>query len=154
VYQWFVFIHLVGFVVFLMAHGVSAFIAFHIRTLRDPALIKDHLALSQLASRVTYVGLLILLLGGAAAATMNDLWLKPWVLGSIAVLIAALIAMFVLAAGYYYRLRDLIAGKDGQPPLDDEALIAYLDSRRPEAIAAVGLVGLVALVWLMIFKPG
>lgn len=153
-YEWFVFVHIVGFVLFLMAHGVSAFISFHIRTLRNPALIKDHLALSQMASRATYVGLLILLLGGAAAATMNDLWLKPWVLGSIVVLIAALIAMFALAAGYYYKLRDLIVGKDGQPPIDEAALVAYLDSRRPEAITVVGLGGLVVLVWLMVFKPG
>lgn len=153
-YQWFVFTHLVGLVLFLIAHGASAFISFRIRSLRDAALVADYLELSQMSTRAAYVGLVVLLLGGAAAATMNDLWTKPWVLGSIVVLILVLVGMFVLAAGYYYKLRDLIAGKDGQPPIDEAALVVYLNSRRPEMITAVGLGGLIVLVWLMVFKPG
>ena len=153
-YQWFVFTHLVGLVLFLIAHGASAFISFRIRSLRDPALVSDYLDLSQMATRTAYVGLLVLLLGGAAAATTNDFWTRPWVLGSIVVLIGVLVGMFALAAGYYYPLRDLIAGKDGTPPIDEAGLVAYLDSRRPEMITAVGLGGLIVLVWLMVFKPG
>ena len=153
-YQWFVFIHLVGLVLFLMAHGTSAFIAFRIRGLRDAALVSEYLTLSLMASRAMYVGLLLLLIGGAAAATANDFWTKPWVWGSVIVLLAVLTAMGVMAAGYYYKLRDLIAGKDGQLPIDQEALVAYLDSRRPEALTAIGLGGLVILVWLMVLKPG
>ena len=34
-YQWFVFTHLVGLVLFVLAHGASAFMSFQIRTLRD-----------------------------------------------------------------------------------------------------------------------
>ena len=153
-YQWFVFAHLVGLVLFLMAHGTSAFVAFRMRTLRDVASVSDYLAMSQTATRAMYVGLLFLLIGGAAAATVNDFWTTPWVLGSIVVFVAVLIGMWVVGAAYYYKLRDLIAGKDGQSPISEEALAVYLDSRRPEMLLAIGLGGLIVIVWLMVLKPG
>jgi hypothetical protein len=153
VYQWFVFTHLVGLVLFLIAHGASAFISFRIRSLRDAALVSDYLDLSQMASRAMYVGFLVLLIGGAGAATVNGFWPQPWVWGSVIVLVVVLVAMFAMGAGYYYKLRDLIAGKDGQPPIGQEALVAYLDSRRPDALTAIGLGGLIVLVWLMVMKP-
>jgi hypothetical protein len=153
-YQWFVFTHLVGLVLFVFAHGVSAFVSWQVRTLRDPAVITGYLTMSNQAVRVMYVGLLLLLVGGAAAATEAGLWPKPWVWGSAIVLIVVLVAMWALAASYYYKLRDLLAGKEGQPPIGPEALAVYLDSRRPEMIAGVGAVGLLILIWLMVAKPG
>jgi hypothetical protein len=153
-YQWFVFTHLVGLVLFVFAHGVSAFVSWQVRTLRDPAAITGYLTMSNQAVRVMYVGLLLLLVGGAAAATEAGLWSKPWVWGSAIVLIVVLVAMWALAASYYYKLRDLLAGKEGQPPIGPEALAVYLDSRRPEMIAGVGGLGLLILIWLMVAKPG
>jgi hypothetical protein len=72
----------------------------------------------------------------------------------VIVLIAVIASMYAVGASYYYRLRDLLAGKDGQPPIAGEALAAYLDSRRPDILGAIGALGLVALVWLMVMKPG
>ncbi len=153
-YQWFVFTHLIGLVLFVFAHGVSAFVSWQIRALRDPAAITGYLVMSNQATRVAYIGLLVLIIGGAAAATEAGLWPKPWVWGSVIVLIAVFVGMYALAASYYYKLRDLLAGKDGQPPIGAEGLATYLDSRRPEMIAGVGALGLLALVWLMVMKPG
>ena len=153
-YQWFVFTHLVGLVLFVFAHGVSAFVSWQVRTLRDPAVITGYLTMSNQAVRVAYIGLLVLLIGGAAAATEAGLWPKPWVWGSVIVLIAVFVGMYALAASYYYKLRDLLNGKDGEPPIGPEALAAYLDSRRPDMIAGVGALGLLVLVWLMVMKPG
>ena len=152
-YQWFVFSHLVGLVLFVLAHGASAFAAFQVRTLRDPVTISGYLILSQQATRAAYVGLLLLAIGGIAAATTNNLWGQPWVWGSVIVLIAVFVGMYAVGASYYYRLRDLVAGKDGQAPLEGEALVAYLDSRRPEILAAIGGLGLLVIVWLMVMKP-
>jgi hypothetical protein len=154
VYQWFVFTHLVGLVLFVLAHGASAFVSWQIRTLRDPDVVSGYLTMSQQATRAAYVGLLLLLLGGAAAATEAGLWSKPWVWGSVIVLIVVFVGMYALATSYYYRLRRLLEGKDGQPPIGPEALAAYLDSRRPDMIAGVGALGLLVLLWLMVMKPG
>ena len=71
--------------------------------------------MSQQAMRAAYVGLLLLLIGGAAAATDAGLWSKPWVWGSVIVLFVVLSAMYGLATGYYMGLRRLLGGKDGQP---------------------------------------
>ena len=92
-YQWFVFTHLIGLVLFVFAHGVSAFVSWQIRTMRDPAVISGYLEMSQQAVRAAYVGLLLLLIGGAAAATDAGLWGKAWVWGSVVVLVAVFFGM-------------------------------------------------------------
>jgi hypothetical protein len=153
VYQWFVFTHLTGIVLFVLAHGASAFASFQIRTLRDPDVVSGYLTMSAQATRAAYVGLLVLLIGGAGAATVNGFWPQPWVWGSVIVLIAVFVGMYAVGARYYYRLRDLLTGKHGMPPIEPEALAAYLDSRVPDILAAIGGLGLLVLVWLMVMKP-
>ena len=95
-YQWFVFAHLVGLVLFAFAHGGSAFVALRLPGQRDRALVASYLETSQLATRTMYIGLLLLLIGGAGAATINDFWTKPWVLGSIVVLLVVIVLMYAL----------------------------------------------------------
>jgi Predicted integral membrane protein (DUF2269) len=153
VYQWFVFTHLAGLVLFVLAHGASAFASFQMRTLRDPDVVAGYLTMSAQATRAAYVGLLVLLIGGAGAATVNGFWPQPWVWGSVVVLIAVIVGMYAVGARYYYRLRDLLTAKDGTPPIEPEALAAYLDSRVPDILAAIGGLGLLVLVWLMVMKP-
>ena len=41
----------------------------------------------------------------------------------------------------------------GTPPIEPEALAVYLDSRVPDILAAIGGLGLLVLVWLMVMKP-
>jgi hypothetical protein len=154
VYQWFVFTHLAGLVLFVFAHGASAFASYQIRTMRDPDGVAAYLAMSAQANRAAYIGLLVLLIGGAGAATVNDFWPKPWVWGSVIVLVAVFVGMYAVGARYYYGLRDLLAGKDGAPPMTPEALAAYLDSRVPDILGGIGALGLLVLVWLMVMKPG
>jgi hypothetical protein len=154
VYQWFVFTHLAGLVLFVLAHGASAFASFQIRTLRDPVVVAGYLTMSAQATRAAYVGLLVLLIGGAGAATVNGFWPQPWVWGSVIVLIAVIVGMYAVGARYYYGLRDLLTGKDGTPPIEPEALAVYLDSRVPDILAGIGGLGLLVLVWLMVMKPG
>ena len=153
-YQWFVFIHLIGLVIFVFAHGASAFAAYQIRSVRDPATVSGYLTMSLQATRVAYLGLLLLLIGGAGAATDGGLWPQPWVWGSVIVLVVVLAAMYAVASPYYIRLRKLLAGSDGEPPIDADALAPHLDSRVPDILAGIGALGLIVLVWLMVLKPG
>jgi hypothetical protein len=154
VYQWFVFTHLVGLVLFAFAHGASAFVSLRLPGQRDRAVVASYLETSQLATRTMYVGLILLLIGGAGAATMNDFWTKPWVLGSIVVLIVVIALMYMLGTGYYATLRGQLAGTKGAAPISDEALARYLDERRPRILAGVGVLGLLLIIWLMVLKPG
>jgi hypothetical protein len=155
-YPWFVFAHVGGTVLFVGAHGISMWVAFRVRSERDRAAVASLLATSQGASRIAYVGLLLLGIGGIGAATIAGSWSTPWVLGSAALLIAAAVVMFAVAAPYYYGLREGIAGdaKKGLEPVADEELIARLVTRRPEILAATGGSALVAILALMALKPG
>jgi hypothetical protein len=154
VYQWFVFTHLVGLVLFVFAHGASAFASYQIRALRDPMAIGAYLTLSQQAVRTSYVGLVLLLIGGAGAATVNGLWAQPWAWGSVIVLVVVIMAMYAVGARYYYRLRALLQASEGKPPIGEQELAAYLSSRVPDALAGIGGLGFLVLVWLMVMKPG
>jgi hypothetical protein len=103
-----------------------------------------------------YVGLVLLLIGGAGAAWGGDLWFEPWILASVAVLVVVIAVMYSVATPYYNGLRTALAdvGADGRPTMDAAALAQRLDSRRPEVLVTVGAVGLVLLIWLMTAKPG
>jgi len=154
VYQWFVFTHLVGLVLFVFAHGASAFAAWQIRSLRDPMAIGGYLTMSQQAVRTAYIGLLLLLIGGAAAATDKGLWSQPWVWGSVIIFVLVLVGMYAVGTPYYSRLRTMLGASEGNPPISKEALATYLNSRVPETLSGIGGLGLLVLVWLMVMKPG
>ena len=153
-YQWFVFTHLVGLVLFLFAHGASAFAAYQIRPLRDPMAIGGYLTLSQQAVRTMYIGLLLLVIGGAAAATESGQWSRPYIWGSVIVLLVVVFAMYGIGTRYYARLRTMLGASEGSPPISQEALAAYLDSRVPDTLSGIGALGLLILLWLMVMKPG
>jgi hypothetical protein len=154
VYQWFVFAHLLGLVVFALAHGASAFISLRLPGQRDPAVVASYLETSKIANQTMYGGLVLLLIGGAGAATINDFWGKAWVLGSIIVLVVVIAVMYALGTGYYNALRELVAGRDWAPPISPEALASRLDPQRPRILAGVGILGLIVITWLMVLKPG
>ena len=152
-YQWFVFTHLVGLVLFVFAHGASAFAAYQIRLLRDPMAIGGYLTLSLQAVRASYIGLLVLLIGGAGAATVNNLWGLTWVWASVIVLVIVVLGMYIVGSRYYMNLRKMLLGSEGNPPIGEQDLAAYLDSRVPDILGGIGALGLLVLIWLMVLKP-
>jgi hypothetical protein len=153
-YPWLVVLHLIGLVVFLLAHGVSMFVVFRIRREDDRNVVAAMLGLSQVGSRVMYVGLLLLGLGGLGAAGSAGLLLTPWIVASYVVLAVTLIAMYAMGSGFYYPLREGLTGSEKVARLEDDELRAMLrSSRRPEALAVIGLGSLVILTWLMTMKP-
>jgi hypothetical protein len=155
-YAWFVFLHLSGLILFVAAHGVSMLAGYRIRAERDREAVLADLAWSQTATRVATVGLVGLLVGGAGAASISGVWGRAWILGSIVVLVVVVAAMYGVGARYYYALREGLSPKagSGKPPIGDAELAALLDSRVPDILTAVGGIGLLLLVWLMVFKPG
>ena len=152
-YQWLVFVHILGLVIFALCHGVSLFVAFRVRRVADPAVAAGYLQLSQSANQAMYLGLLLLAIGGIGAASTNDLWGRTWVQASVVVLIVVIVLMYVVGAAYYYRLRDALGGKDGAPIPSGAELTQRLSTRRPELLAVIGGVGLLVLIWLMVLKP-
>lgn len=155
-YPWFVFAHLAGLVLFAISHGASAFMAFRLRGARDRQTVAALLEVGSMSLGPMYIGLALLIIGGLGAAWVANYWSQTWIIASIVVFIVVLVTMWAVASPYYMNLRKALTepGPDGNPTMSDESLTAQLDSRRPEILAAVGTVGLLLLVWLMVIKPG
>ena len=157
-YPWIVITHVFAAFVFAMAHGTSAMVAFRIRAERDPQRIAALLDLSGTAIGVTYGALLVLLIAGITAGIMGSWFSRLWTWAAIGVLVLVMVGMYAVATRYYLSLR-LALGQQprgNQPapaPVPTEQLIAMLDTRVPEALVAMGGIGLLVLVWLMIAKP-
>lgn len=154
-YPWLVLLHVVGLLLFVGAHAISMWTAFGVRARPDRLAVVGLLAASLIATRVAYLGLLLLGVGGVGAATIAGVWTTPWVLGTTAVLVAVLVVMYAVASPYYMGLREAIDGnpKKGIEPLTDEQLAARLVSRRPEILAITGGAGLLLMVALMVLRP-
>ena len=152
--EWLVFVHIVGVLAFLGTHGVSMGVLFKLRTERDVRAVNDLLALSTDAIRWFYLAFLLLLAGGIASAFTLHVWGRRWLWLSIAILFVVTMFMYGLASPYYKRVR-LIARAmgDGSQAVTAEQFDQVLRSGQPTAIAAVGIVGLVAILYLMVFQP-
>jgi hypothetical protein len=153
-YQWLVFIHLIGLVLFLLSHGVSMFSAFRVRRETDPGRVQLLLEQSSRGSQTSYIGLILLGIGGLGAAGSNGWLLDEWIVGSYVTLAVVIFLMYGVGASYYYKLRQDLAGEKGATPIGSDELVMRLQTRRPEALAVIGLIGLAVLTWLMVFKPG
>ncbi|HET9521133.1 MAG TPA: DUF2269 family protein [Candidatus Limnocylindrales bacterium] len=158
-YPWLVLVHVLAAFGFALSHGVSAFVSFAVRRERDPERIKALLDLSSTAIGGLYASLLTLLVAGIAAGIMGNWFGRGWIWASLGILIVVAVAMYAMATRYYAEIRSAV----GYPPRDKtaampapasrEQLATMLDTRRPEAIAVVGLGGLALIVWLMVVKP-
>jgi hypothetical protein len=158
-YPWFVFIHVLAAFLFILAHGASAFVSYRLRAERDPTRIAALLDVSSSTIGLMYGTLSLLVLAGVAAGIMGDWFSKGWIWVAIGVLFAVTVLMYVVATRYYVTVRQALGqtrrGSCGPAPepLPPDQLLALLDSRRPDAIAAIGIIVLAALLWLMVVKP-
>jgi uncharacterized membrane protein len=159
-YNWIVWIHIVGGFTFALAHGVSAGVAFKLRDERDVPRVQALLDLSNISTQGMYVGIFVLLGAGIAAAFMAGLWGRGWIWTAIAILVVMFAFMYVRASGYFADVRRAAGqryetGKGAQhaEPPNPGRLDDLLASSRPIEIAGVGYAGLIAILWLMVMKP-
>lgn len=158
-YAWWVYLHIVGAFAFVFGHGASGLAAFRIRATRDPAQIRTLLDLSSMALGLTYVGLLLLLIGGIAAGIAGEHFSRGWIWAALVILVVIIVAMYAMATPFYGQLR-VAAGVrakdpkvDPNPTIDQAQIDALAASSRPMVLLAIGGVGLILILWLMVLKP-
>ena len=152
-HQWVVFGHILGALLFMLAHGASAAVVFRLRRERDPDAVRVLLNLSGMTIPVTYIGLL-LLIGAGIWAGMSGGWFSAgalWLWVSIVLLVVILGAMYGLLTPAFKRLRETVG--DGSAPVDQTALDGALAAPGPMIGAGIGLVGVLLILWLMVLKP-
>jgi plastocyanin len=153
-YQWWVFLHLLGAFAFLVSHGVSVAVAFRIRSERDPKRVQALLGMSSASISAFYPSMAALLAGGIAGAFTANLWGYGWIWASIALLVLVTAAMYAMARPAFRRLRLVTdALVDGSQAVSAEEYDAALRAPRQMAVAWIGFVGLALILYLMVFKP-
>jgi len=157
---WIVFAHIVGAFTFVLAHGVSMFVALRLRGERDPARVSTLLDLSKSAVVVAAFAVLFLLITGVTAGFVGDWWGKKWIWSSIAILVGLWGYMSFRGTRYLDSVRHAVGSvgvydKKGTepPPADPAAAAVLLASSRASELATVGGIGLIAILYLMVFKP-
>jgi len=157
---WLVFAHILGAFTFVLAHGVSIFTTLKIRSERDPARIAAMLDLSRSSLYVAFFALVFLLLSGIAAGFVGSYWGRAWIWASIGVLLLLFFYMSFRGTRYHDAVRHAVGSigiydhKATEPPAADPAALAVLlASPRAVELAVVGGTGLVAILYLMAFKP-
>ena len=156
-----IYLHVVSAFAFVLVHGVSAFVAFQVKRERDPERLRVLLALSASTYGAMYLSLGGIVLTGVAAGFQGAHWGSGWIWVSLVVLAATVGVMSMVAGRDYSPLRKALGmpyfernrPQPAQAPTSPEAIAAAALATRPVPLAAVGIVALVILLWLMMFKP-
>jgi hypothetical protein len=157
---WLVFAHILGAFAFVLAHGVSIFVALRVRSERDPVRITALLDLSKSAVVIAAIAVAFLLLTGIAAGFAGDYWGQRWIWASLAILVLLWGYMSFRGTMYHDAVRHSVGSigvydhkATDAPPADAAALAALQASSRAFELAVVGGIGLVVILWLMVLKP-
>lgn len=160
-YPWVVAAHVFFVIVSFGAHGVSAFAMFQARNETDRGRLAATLDLSAASLTVAGIGLIVAVVLGIVAAVMGGHFGRLWPWASIAVVVVVWLAMTPMAANRMMAVRATLGmpgrnDKPGDPPRQpagDAELAIARAALKPELVAAIGLVAIAVLVWLMELKP-
>lgn len=154
VWQWWLFLHILGVLGFVGAHGVSLFVLYRVRGERDRRRIAELIAFSGTTTRPMYIALGILTVGGVGVGITLHLFTAWWLWISIVILLITIGLMSGLAAPYFRKITAACEVRpSGVPRVSDEELEQLLRSGEAHMITATGGIGLLAILYLMLFKP-
>lgn len=155
-YQWLVFLHVLGVFGFLLAHGVSLFVGFRVQREKDIHAVRALLGLSASAVMWTSLSLLVLLIGGIGAGFVGNWWSHGWIWAALGVFVVVWALMSIFSGPAFRRAR-MAVGFTGPRTIDESVigddLAVRLADLRPWLPTVIGGVGLVILLWLMVLKP-
>jgi hypothetical protein len=158
-YPWIVLLHVVGAFLFVLSHGVAAWMALIIRGEKDRVRIGTLLDLSSYSMGGLYAGLLLLLVGGIWAGIYANHFGRGWIWAAVGLLVVVIVVMYAVASPYFVKLRGAVGmpvrGKPSDPALrlSDEDLAAMTARAPVVPILVVGFGGLLVMLWLMVVKP-
>jgi hypothetical protein len=163
-YVWLKLLHVLGALGLVLAHGASAAVTFKLRGERDRVRIGALVDLSNAYLNAFYLAFAVVFIAGILTGISGAFWTSGqlWIWVALVVFVAIVVAMYALAVPHFQELRhalgvrtfqDIRKGLDAPPPASDAELIQLLRSNRPIWVAAVGLIGIVLLVYLMVVKP-
>ena len=156
-YNWVVFLHVTVIFIFLIQHAVEIFVTFKLREQKDPegifAAYSFMLNNNSRNLRITY---LLIILTGAVAGFIARWWKQGWMWSALGVMILIWIVMYHFG-GRYLTAVDAITDQALKSKAEPSAMDKFrqdLKSRRePEIMTITSVIGMLIILWLMMFKP-
>lgn len=152
--------HVVGVIIFVVAHAVSAYVLIRIQSESDPDKLRGLLRMSRRSLNFAGIGLVIWFIAGVVAGFSGNWWTsgRYWIWAALAVAVVVTGLMTPMGRMYLNRIREALGvdprtGAYVSGGADPAALAAARASGKPWLLAAIGLVGLIVLFWLMLAKP-
>jgi hypothetical protein len=151
--QWLLFLHIASVLALLATHGVSMAVLYAIRRERDRSRIMSLVQLSGQSVIPMYVSIVAIVVFGVLLASRLHLWGRTWIWLSIVVLIATIVLMGITARPYFARVKEACQLRpSGVPRISDEELGDVLRSARAHVISAIGVIGLLTILYMMVFQ--
>ena len=150
---WIVYAHILGALLFMLAHGASVAVLLALRTERDPVHVRVLMRLSQLTVGPAYIALLVLIVAGVWAGIEIQAFSsgRLWLWAAVVVLVVILGGMYSTMSPAFGQVRQVLG--DGSTNVDQAALDEALSAKGPLVGAIIGLVGILVILWLMVLKP-
>ncbi|HTG48691.1 MAG TPA: DUF2269 family protein [Actinomycetota bacterium] len=154
-YQWMLLLHILSAFALLGTHGTSMVVLYRIRGERDRRKIVDLISLSGEMAIPMYVSIGAIVLTGILLGLKLKVFSHWWIWVAIGLLVLTIALMTAVAKPYFRRVKEACEVRpSGVPRVSDEELGQILASPRAHVITLIGAVGLLAIVYLMVFQPG
>jgi len=156
-YNWIVFLHVAVIFIFLVQHAAEIIVTFKVRQQKEPegvfatyAFMPDN---NTRNLRITYS---LIIVTGAVAGFMVPWWRQGWMWSALGVMIVIWIVMRRIGSQYLYAV-DAITDR-ALKHMDDESALDKFRSelkarREPEIMTITAGLGMLIILWLMMFKP-
>ena len=154
-YRWIRFFHIASVIGFVGIHGASIVVLYAIRGERNRGRIESLLSFSAKTVVAMYWSLAEVVGTGFWLGFAVSAWLRqPWYWLALALLATTGVLMWFLAKPFTKRVRAACEIRpSGVPRVSDQELSQILRSPRTHVITAIGIGGLAAILYLMVFKP-
>jgi uncharacterized membrane protein len=154
-YQWVKYLHIASAIGFASVHGASIAVLYAIRNERDRKRLLATLDFSGRTATAMYISLGAILATGLWMGWLQQFWLhRRWYWSALVLLVVVTLLMLWVAKPFTERIRSACEIRpSGIPRKSDEELGDILHSGRVHVIAAIGIIGIGLILYLMVFKP-
>ena len=154
-YQWLVFLHVLGALGFMFGHGVAGAVTLLMAREKDPERVKSWLGLARnkVVLGLMYGSMILLLVSGIWAGFTGEWWRSWWIWLSLALLVVIITVMGFIGRGYFDRVSAALGIEPIGEPVGQEELEAVLARSPAVLLTVLGLGGIAVIVYLMMFKP-
>jgi hypothetical protein len=156
-YKWIVFLHISIIFIFLIQHAAEISVTFKLRKQEQPdGIFAAYSFLPHNNSRNLRITYSLIIITGAVAGLISPWWKVGWMWTALGTMIVIWIVMNRFG-GRYLNAVDAIMDQALKNKNDTSVIQIFrskLKARRePEIMTVTSVVGMLIILWLMIFKP-